>query len=224
MGYYWINPGDAGFPTKITWELPADFTAGDVQWPFPEKFVNNEFVGYGYTDTVLLLTEITPPQNIPTSQEIEIKANVTWLACNEACVPGDAGLSPSSYQLKEGTPALNSHLAASFASTRGFSPKNLGQEDLTVFANGDEIALYYQSSLDLFGEIDELLFIPAEGQMIDHLAPQKLNKEEDKFVLNVKRANPDASMPTTIKGVLVISEKGRSLKRAIHVDTTLFYI
>src|SRR5262245_61239979 len=45
---YWINPGDAGFPTKITWDLPQGFQAGETQWPFPEKFSAQSLVGYGY--------------------------------------------------------------------------------------------------------------------------------------------------------------------------------
>ena len=32
---YWVNPGDAGEPPRITWELPAGFQAGSIQWPYP---------------------------------------------------------------------------------------------------------------------------------------------------------------------------------------------
>ncbi len=34
---YWQNPGDAGLPTTIEWELPAGFSAGPLLWSFPEK-------------------------------------------------------------------------------------------------------------------------------------------------------------------------------------------
>ena len=30
---YWRNPGDAGLPTELHWELPEGFTAGDIVWP-----------------------------------------------------------------------------------------------------------------------------------------------------------------------------------------------
>src|SRR6266851_5732139 len=30
---YWVNPGDAGDPPRIQWELPAGFRVGDVRWP-----------------------------------------------------------------------------------------------------------------------------------------------------------------------------------------------
>jgi len=33
---YWRNPGDSGMAGSITWELPEGFTAGDIQWPYPQ--------------------------------------------------------------------------------------------------------------------------------------------------------------------------------------------
>src|SRR5437879_3106215 len=34
---YWRNPGDTGLPTTIQWELPPGFTAGDIEWPAPQR-------------------------------------------------------------------------------------------------------------------------------------------------------------------------------------------
>src|SRR5436190_11147429 len=35
---YWRNPGqEGGFPTTVTWDLPAGVKAGDIQWPVPVK-------------------------------------------------------------------------------------------------------------------------------------------------------------------------------------------
>ena len=31
---YWISAG-TGYPTSLTWELPAGWTAGSIQWPTP---------------------------------------------------------------------------------------------------------------------------------------------------------------------------------------------
>ena len=33
---YWKNPGVVGLPTSIKWDLPKGFTAGEIQWPYPE--------------------------------------------------------------------------------------------------------------------------------------------------------------------------------------------
>ena len=62
---YWINPGDAGMPTHIAWELPEGVTAGKIRWPYPQWIEVPPFASYAYKDEVLLLTEITVPEGFP---------------------------------------------------------------------------------------------------------------------------------------------------------------
>ncbi|NIP43185.1 MAG: thiol:disulfide interchange protein, partial [candidate division Zixibacteria bacterium] len=45
---YWQNPGDAGLPPRIEWELPAGFRAGETQWPYPERFDVPPLTSFGY--------------------------------------------------------------------------------------------------------------------------------------------------------------------------------
>src|SRR3974390_2373080 len=52
---YWKNSGDSGMPTTIDWQLPAGVTAGEIQWPVPEKLAEKEFTTYIYKKKVLLL-------------------------------------------------------------------------------------------------------------------------------------------------------------------------
>ena len=88
---YWINPGDAGLATKITWTLPPGFTAGPIQWPTPEKHAMGPLMTYGYAGDVYLLTTITPPKtDLP--QHFDVKAHAEWLVCEEECIPGKADL------------------------------------------------------------------------------------------------------------------------------------
>ena len=30
---YWKNPGDSGLPTRIHWQLPPGWKAGEIRWP-----------------------------------------------------------------------------------------------------------------------------------------------------------------------------------------------
>ncbi len=90
---YWQYSGDAGLPTTIDWQLPAGYKAGPIQWPVPEKIVSpGDIINYGYDDEVVLLTEITPPAQLPAG-EVTLKAKATWLVCAEKCVPGQGELS-----------------------------------------------------------------------------------------------------------------------------------
>ncbi|MEM6314000.1 MAG: protein-disulfide reductase DsbD domain-containing protein, partial [Planctomycetota bacterium] len=62
---YWINPGDAGLPPRVDWELPEGFTAGPLMFPVPKTFESAGSVGYGYADEVTYLARITPPSELP---------------------------------------------------------------------------------------------------------------------------------------------------------------
>src|SRR6476620_3363842 len=60
---YWINPGDSGQPPSFEWQLPPGFTAGEIQWPRPERMQSSaELADYGYHDDVLLMVPIHGPQ------------------------------------------------------------------------------------------------------------------------------------------------------------------
>ena len=87
----WINPGDAGLAPHVAWVLPEGFTAGDIQWPYPERFVLPELLILGYKKNVLLMVEIRPPADLAANR-VELQARVEWLACREACIPGEARL------------------------------------------------------------------------------------------------------------------------------------
>jgi thiol:disulfide interchange protein DsbD len=90
---YWQYPGDSGLAPKIEWNLPPGFSAGAIQWPLPGKIVEpGDIVTYGYKDEMLLLVEISAPQQIA-AREITLKAKASWLVCEQICIPGSAQLS-----------------------------------------------------------------------------------------------------------------------------------
>src|SRR5881275_1758079 len=74
---YWRNPGDAGLPTEIAWTLPAGFTAGDIMWPVPERFVVDGLGNYGYRDAVDLLIPIAASQNVESGGTANLAAAVS---------------------------------------------------------------------------------------------------------------------------------------------------
>ncbi|HKS36132.1 MAG TPA: protein-disulfide reductase DsbD domain-containing protein, partial [Verrucomicrobiae bacterium] len=55
---YWRNAGDSGSPTKIEWQLPEGITAGEIQWPVPDKFEMGGLTTYVYHDEVLLMVPL----------------------------------------------------------------------------------------------------------------------------------------------------------------------
>lgn len=86
---YWKNSGASGLPTKIEWKLPPSITAGEVQWPLPEKLLEEELTTYIYKKEALLIVPLTIGTNANTGG-VSIEAEVSWLECDVQCVPGDA--------------------------------------------------------------------------------------------------------------------------------------
>lgn len=212
---YWRNPGDSGFPTQVTWHLPDGFKAGPLQWPYPEKIENESLVAFGYTHTVMLLTEITPPKNLAADQNIELKADVNWLACKDACVPGNAHLE-TALPVTDKQPTIEPSLAPLFTQARQALPKQEGK--FTVQSQADQLVLSGHSFTQ--EGVEQVLFIPDEAEVVDYSAPQPFKKEGDKLTINIKRAQPGSDQQA-LKGVLVLSGKGGSVKKAIQVDSTI---
>jgi thiol:disulfide interchange protein DsbD len=91
---YWKNPGDAGLPTLVKFTVPEGFTAGPLQFPTPSRFEQpGEIVAFGYENSVMLLTKITPPANLPADFQGEFQARISWLVCSNICIPGKAAVS-----------------------------------------------------------------------------------------------------------------------------------
>jgi len=104
---YWKNSGDGGLATTVKWRLPAGFEAGPVRWPTPVQFDQpGNALAYGYAREVLLTARVTAPADLPAGGAVEFGADVEWLCCQDACVPGGA------------KPALRLPIAAGDATTR----------------------------------------------------------------------------------------------------------
>lgn len=84
---YWHNPGDSGLATQVKFGMPEGTVVGPLRWPTPDKFeMPGDIVGYGYSGTVLLMAEVTPPETLPPGEMFPMTAELSWLACKDKCV------------------------------------------------------------------------------------------------------------------------------------------
>ena len=132
---YWINPGDSGIPVSIQWKLPPGWKAGPIRWPIPEKHLEpGNMITFGYEKEVLLLTEITPPDNV-TDSSVTLEAEASWLVCESTCVPGSAELKLEvPITLEPPTPTEH---AALFAQTEAKLPHSTAPPFKVRWENGD---------------------------------------------------------------------------------------
>lgn len=111
---YAPEPGDAGLPTTVSWELPEGFSAGPITWPGPRRFEENGLVTRGYEGELLLVAEIMPSASLAPGSTIAVRARVGWLACRSECIPGAAVLEAAAPVL-DADPVPDPRNAALFA-------------------------------------------------------------------------------------------------------------
>ena len=94
---YWKNPGEGGIPIKIEAKLPDGWRLSEIQYPAPKRLGTGELPSIGYDGEVILPITIYSHKGASSDGKLpEIKANLSWLTCNESsCVPGEAELTLS---------------------------------------------------------------------------------------------------------------------------------
>lgn len=86
---YWKEPGIVGLATSLTWELPAGFSAGEIQWPIPEIVDMRGHAAYGYTKDTLLVVDLNAPTHLKPGDKVTLKAKAAYMCCSqERCTPG----------------------------------------------------------------------------------------------------------------------------------------
>jgi DsbC/DsbD-like thiol-disulfide interchange protein len=83
---YWLNPGDAGLPMRIEWQLPDGARLAPLRYPVPDRLLVAGIVNYVYERDHAVLTRLTAPADA--SGSLLIRASAQWLACTDkVCVP-----------------------------------------------------------------------------------------------------------------------------------------
>ena len=125
---YWVNPGDSGGPTEVKWTLPDGITVGPLQWPVPEIYAVAGIITYVHHGEILVMAPLHVSARVEPGR-YELKAAVSWLECEQLCLPGDAQVSAT---LVVGEETLASDAAKEFAAARARLPRDTLPEGLTA--------------------------------------------------------------------------------------------
>ena len=198
---YWVNPGDAGDPPRPTWELPPGFRAGEIRWPTPVRLVLGPVVDYGYEGRVLLALPLDVPAGFAPSATASISADLRYLICREVCIPGRTRLSlPTALT---GDAAKTAGRREFFVEARARWPKAMPADwKVTATSNGPHITLTLQTG----SREAAVAFYPLEADQIDNVAPQTVTPTANGAQVALQRADPDARVPTALKGVVVLGK------------------
>lgn len=210
---YWKNPGDSGLPPSVTWKLPLGWTAGPLQFPFPERILLPPLVSYGYEQETLLLTTFTIPdyEKIPSSFPIE--ADIEWLVCKETCLPGKAHLNLT----LSTQPKPNIDLQGLFDDVRKDLPIALTNIPISAKPDAADLQITVQPQT----QVGSLIFFP-EGDFLDEFKPSKtelLGSGKLQLTLHLKQK---AKLPSSLQGVLVAENPwDTSGHRALTISVAL---
>ncbi len=174
---YWKYPGDVGLPTEAQWSVPEGWTVSQFQWPAPEFIETAGLVNYAYENEVLLPFTVQVPESAKVGEEVELKVHVSWLECEESCVPGEADLSVAIKVSQESKPSTDSDLIE-----RALAELPKPIEDIKLSIAGSELSISLPSELSG----DDIRFFPDSEKQIDGIKPQTVIDQEEGRVLKVQ--------------------------------------
>lgn len=200
---YWINPGDSGQPPDLEWRVnPKGTLLGPLRWPYPTLHETPPLSTYVYDRPVLIGRSLTLPAQAG-SDGADIAVRVKWLACKEACEPGETDLrlrlrGPATTPVGPGRRdlfALNETQLPDAADTLTIRARTQGRELLLTFAAPGPGA-----------SLSGLRYFPVARDLIDHAAPQKLEEAGGAYRLTVPLAvtRKAGQEPGDISGLFVV--------------------
>lgn len=214
---YWQNPGDSGLATKLQWTLPDGFSAGAIQWPYPEFIPTPPLATFGYEGEVLLLVEITPPP-ILNEASYTLRARADWLMCKEECIPGRAELELAVTAGSDASP--RGDRAALFESARARLPRRAPDWSVEALRDGDSIRLRFAGP----ARLESVRFFPYEEEVVQPAAEQLFTRDGDAWILRVERPSNAQHWPERLAGVAVATPSWSDddpTHRAMPVDVPL---
>jgi len=214
---YWKNPGDSGLPTRIKWTLPTGWTAGEIQWPYPQPLPVGPLMNYGYEDEVVLLSPLTPPADAPAGPA-NIHAHAEWLVCRDICVP-EKGELDLSIPLAAAAPADDSRFQASIDRARNQLPVDLSgwKYEASMQARSLIVRLTAPEGIEPPANVR---FFPARENLIEPAAPEKATRSSRTLTVEMKLADPPLPGVQSVEGVAVTQDgwPGSDGRKAINVS------
>ena len=145
---YWLNPGDAGTPLVLEWDLPAGVTVGEIRAPVPGTLITSGFMNHIYERDHTFLVDLKIADNAASGTKLAIRVEAFWSACTDrVCVPEESNLS---LDLAVGDGAIADGQRAMFDGYRAQIPVEINREGIfTVDGSEVRYAIPYPASAAL---------------------------------------------------------------------------
>ena len=183
---YWKNPGDSGGPIKVKWSHDENIAISDLYWPTPILIPYEPLMTYGYKNFVIFPYEI----NNYNDQNSFIEANIDFLICDDICVPEKALIKTNLNEIKNDAELYDWFL-------------KVPSQILPVRASLDSEFINIRFSWPF--DVSSATFFIDNQEIIEHASDQKLIKEENIYLLKIKKLD-DLKSFEYLSGVLTIND------------------
>ncbi len=196
---YWRNPGDAGKPPELKWDVPAGVTVGPPQFPVPQPLVVSGLMNHVYEGRHALLMQVRVPEDAAPGSRFPLKLRANWLTCSDSlCVPEQADLALVLTVGNGAAEGLENRVI--FDGYRRKLPQPLGGD--AYYEQGEDGTIRLAIPYPRAASLQEPHFFPlAEGAQ-SYAAAQGVVRERDRLVLTLKGL-PDIG--GSLEGVLKIA-------------------
>ncbi len=156
---YWDGFNDTGMPPEVILRLPEGLTQGKMLWPAPKRYVlPGDILDHIYEKRVTLLIPITASEDLSEGTALEISAELDWLECADACLPGSGAVALTLARGDAGDDAERSRDARLIDQARARVPKKLPKEAPPVVVKLDQGAVSVRATGN---GVAKLAFYPA---------------------------------------------------------------
>lgn len=194
---YWQNPGDAGVPADVKWQLPAGASIGAFRYPVPGTLLVAGLMNYVYEREYALIAPLTVPKDAAPGTRLHVTGNAQWLACtDEVCVPEQGTIAVG---LTVGDGRIDPAARVQFDAWRAKLPRPLGaQARFEVVQGRMRIAVPLPADVPVTAPY----FFPSTEGAIDYAAPQSVSRKGDALIVETAAKR----QPNSLSGVLKIDD------------------
>ena len=198
---YWKHPGDSGEATDISWHLPPGFTAGEIQWPYPQKISLAPLTTYGYEGEVMLLVPFKAASDAKPGTTARVTADAYWMVCEKVCIPEEVTLALD-VPIGKGPVAPSEPAASAFASTRAKLPMSTHDWKISATEHQGQFVLRIEPPQGVVLG-DDVQFFAASGPVIEYSAPQTMSVDGGVVTMRLVRSPHLTGTPKRINGILL---------------------
>lgn len=196
---YWLNPGDAGLPMSVKWELPPGYSVGPLRYPVPGRLSIAGIMNYVYEHDYAVLVRLKVPKEA--TGVVPVRASALWLACTDKiCVP-ENGTMATEVVVGTGPPGYR----AQFDEWRRALPRPLVTPARFEIA-GDKLRIAVPLPRDV--TVEEPYLFPAADGPVNYAARQHFRRLDDLLIAELPRRSGE---PKDFAGVLALGD-GKGLE------------